>query len=251
MKCQNCGSNLNIEDKYCPFCGEPNPYAKRHQQEMDRYAKDYEKTRQDVLENTSRLNRRSVRITIIAILAALIAIAAFVLAQADNIRYWQEDRAIAAHADEYREVIEQYMEDRDYIGLYYYMSKNHLTYTRDLDEYSAVYDMSMYYKSIHSNLQTLWVKKSFPEKYTYVKESEVFEYIARDIEGLNEAIKPGDYRPERHEGNKMEYMEDLRDDAEALISGTFNVSIEDVRALREMNKSRIYVYLEDNYDEEE
>ena len=85
MKCQHCGNNLNIEDRFCPYCGQPNPFAVKHQEEMDRYEKDYQETKEDVLEQSSRFNRHTVRITIIAVLVALIAVTCFLLAKADDI----------------------------------------------------------------------------------------------------------------------------------------------------------------------
>ena len=45
MKCKYCGNNLNIEDKFCPYCGRPNPFAQKHQEEMERYEKDYSETK--------------------------------------------------------------------------------------------------------------------------------------------------------------------------------------------------------------
>ena len=94
MKCKHCGSNLNIEDKFCPYCGEPNPYATLHQKEMDKYKKDYQATKRDVLEQSSRFNRRTVKVTIIAIMVALIAAVMVLIFNVDNIRYWKEDRDI-------------------------------------------------------------------------------------------------------------------------------------------------------------
>ena len=73
MKCQHCGNNLNIEEIFCPYCGQPNPFAVKHQEAMRRFEKDYERTKKDVLEQSTRFNRHTVRITILAVLLALIA----------------------------------------------------------------------------------------------------------------------------------------------------------------------------------
>ena len=109
MKCQHCGNNLNIEDKYCPYCGQPNPFAVKHQEEMERFEKDYQETKEDVLEQSSRFNRHTVRITIIAVMVALIALTCFLLAKADDIRWWQMEKAIEAEAPAHREAIQQLM----------------------------------------------------------------------------------------------------------------------------------------------
>ena len=35
MKCEHCGYNLQLEDRFCPYCGKPNPFAAQHQREME------------------------------------------------------------------------------------------------------------------------------------------------------------------------------------------------------------------------
>ena len=52
MKCQCCGGNLNIEDKFCPQCGILNPFAVKHQEEMERYEDDYRQTKEDMLKRS-------------------------------------------------------------------------------------------------------------------------------------------------------------------------------------------------------
>ena len=34
MKCPHCGAQVGLEDKYCPFCGLPNEFAQKHQEDM-------------------------------------------------------------------------------------------------------------------------------------------------------------------------------------------------------------------------
>ena len=98
MKCEHCGYNLQIEDSFCPYCGQPNPFAVRHQREMQHFSREFQKTKQDVLEKSSRFNRRTVRITITAVLIAACAVMAFLCAAADDIRYMQNEKKIEAGA---------------------------------------------------------------------------------------------------------------------------------------------------------
>ena len=248
MKCKYCGNNLNIEDKYCPYCGKANPFAKKHQQEMDRFARDYEETKQDVLEESSRFNRKTVRITIIAVLVALIAVAFILVVKADDIRYWQEDRAIETRADEHSANIESLMADRDYTAVYHYMNDNHLTYSRALRKYDAVYDTSFRYNMFYENLMTLQLKKADSEKYRYYTDTELIEDISKNIHSVYEFMTPQEYNKEAYEGECMEYMEDLRDEVEILTAGYFGLTMEEARSMREMNQARINVFLEDHYE---
>lgn len=250
MKCKHCGNNLNIEDKFCPYCGQPNPYAVKHQEEMERYEKDYAETKIDVLEQSSRFNRHTVRITIIAVLVALIAVTCFLLAKADDIRWWQMERSIDAKAPVHREAIIELMDSRDYMGLYSYMNRNHITYTTSLREFDAVYDTTSRYRMFYQSLMTLQAKRSDEENYRYYTESELMEEIARNITALYEYMQLEDYNKEAYAEDKMAYMEDLRDHMETLVSGFFGLSSEEVKGMRSMTESRINVLLEDSYEKE-
>ena len=250
MKCQHCGNNLNIEDKFCPYCGQPNPFAVKHQEEMERFEKDYQETKEDVLEQSSRFNRHTVRITIIAVLVALIAVTCFLLAQADNIRWWQMEKAIKAEENVHREAIQQLMEDRDYLSLCSYFNRNHITYTDSLREYNAVFDTTTRYRMFYDNLMTLQAKKADEENYRYYTEGELIEDISRNIRALYDYMEPQDYNEEAYEEDKMAYMEDMRDQMEIMVAGYFGLTPEEAEGMRSMNASRINVLLEDSYEEQ-
>ena len=250
MKCKHCGSNLNIEDKFCPFCGEPNPYATLHQKEMDKYKKDYQATKRDVLEQSSRFNRRTVKVTIIAIMVALIAAVMVLIFNVDNIRYWKEDRDIKAHSAQYKAEIDQLMDDRDYLGVIYYFTEKHIAYSSSMEEYDNVYSSSQRYRMFYEDLMILQSKKAFPDKYAYYTQSELIEGLAKDIVGIYEELKPNEYHPERTQGEKMEYMEDLVAHMETMTAGYFGITTEEARAMRNMTTSRISVMLEDIYEKQ-
>ena len=48
----------------------------------------------------------------------------------------------------------------------------------------------------------------------------------------------------------MEYMEAVRDHMEAMVSGYFGLTPEEVKGMRSMTESRINVMLEDRYEQE-
>lgn len=248
MKCQHCGNNLNIEDKFCPYCGQPNPYAVKHQEEMERYEKDYQETKEEVLEKASRFNNKTVRITVLAVLVALIAVTGFIMAKADDIRWFQMERSVAAQAPEHKAAIEELVESRDYLSVYSYMTRNRITYTDALREFDAVYDTTSRYRSFYENLMILQEKKKGAENYSYYAETDILADIARNISGFYEYMEPQEYNTEAYEGEKMAYMEDLREHLETMVSGYFGLTAEEVQGMRTMTESRINVMLEDQYE---
>ncbi|MBO4831204.1 MAG: zinc ribbon domain-containing protein [Oscillospiraceae bacterium] len=247
MKCQHCGSNLNIEDSVCPYCGQPNPFAEKHQEAMRRFESDYEKTKRDVLEQTARFSKHTIRITILAVLVALIAGAAIFLIKADDIRWRMEEKRVESNASEHRAAISELMEERDYLALYSYFSKTNTRYSDALKEYDAVCDCSFQYRLFYDNLMMLQAKKADPDNYRYYTETELLEDIANEIRRINECMEPQTYNEEAYTEEKMTYMEDLRDSVETMVEGYFGLSREEVMETRGMTVARINVLLEDSY----
>ena len=52
MKCPHCGSPMGLEDEFCSFCGKPNEFAKKHQEDMKHYHKEFKETQEKVYKKT-------------------------------------------------------------------------------------------------------------------------------------------------------------------------------------------------------
>ena len=161
------------------------------------------------------------------------------------------ERKIDIEAPMHRAALDEIIADRDYMMLYSYMSRNRITYTRSLREYDAVYDTTSRYRMFYENLMTLQAKKADEERYKYYTDSEIIEDVSKNIFSLYEYMQPQEYNEEAYAKDKMEYMEDLRDHMEAMVSGYFGLSPEEVREMRTMSASRINVLLEDSYEKEQ
>ena len=247
MKCQHCGNNLNIEDSVCPYCGQPNPFAVKHQEAMRRFEKDYERTRKDVLEDSSRFNRHTVRITILAVLIALIAATAVFVLKADDIRWWRMEKRVEARAEEHREAIGRLMDERDYLGIHSYFTENELRYTDSFRDYDTVSDSVFQYRQFYTNLMILHGKKTDPDTYRYYSEAELLERIAEEIYRINECLKPQPYNEAAYTADKMAFVEGVRDRVEAMTESYLGLSREETLATRNMTAARINVLLEDSY----
>ena len=250
MKCQHCGNNLNIEENFCPYCGQPNPFAVKHQEAMRRFEKDYERTKKGVLEQSTRFNRHTVRVTILAVLIALIAVAAVLLIKADDIRWWRMEKRAESRAAEHRAAISELMDSRNYLGLYSYLSKNDIRYTDAFREYDAVCDSSSQYRQFYENLMMLQGKKNDPEAFRYYSREELLENTSKEIYRINECLKPQTYNEAAYTAEKIAYMESVRDRAETMMEGYFGLSREEALATRGMTVARINVLLEDHYGNE-
>lgn len=251
MKCPYCNNNLNIEDKFCPYCGKENEFAKEHQESMEHYEADYTATKADVIAETKRFQKKTIRITILAVLAA-IAAGMFILAMsADDINYARREKAVIAKSDQHKAAIEALMEERDYLGVDAYIDVNHISYARSLEEFYAVEQASHYYSYFYGNLLDLLTRRlDEPGKDYYTPSQEILTDMAKDIARINEACKVEKWYEERgcYTPEKMAYMQDLQDQVELLVSAYLGVPAEDAAEISELSEARITILLEDNYN---
>ena len=71
MKCPHCGAQIGLEEKYCPFCGLPNEFARKHQEDMDRYEQEFQQTQSEVYQKTRHFTSLTVPLTVIFVLILL------------------------------------------------------------------------------------------------------------------------------------------------------------------------------------
>ena len=251
MKCPYCNNNLNIEDKYCPYCGKENKFAKEHQESMEHYEADYTATKQDVIAETKRFQTKTIRITILAVMAASAA-GFFILAMsADDISYSRREKAVIAKSAHHKAAINALMEDRDYLAVNEYMDANHISYSDGFDEYYAVEQASSYYSYFYGNiLQILSRRLDDQEKTYYASEEELLTEIGKDIGKINEACKVEEWYEEKgcYTPEKLAYLTDLQDQVAVLVSAYLNVPLEDAKDMRAMSEARIIVLLEESYN---
>jgi hypothetical protein len=214
---------------------------------MDRYEKDYQRTKEDVLERSSRYISRNLKITIIAVLVALIAVCAFVFKNTDDICWEMMERSIASKAETYKHDIDQFMEDNDYLALDAYITRNRIIYSDGFFEYSAVFDVTQQYKYIYDDLMDLHCKRAGSENFIYTSEFDTIESISNKIHSFYEMSTPSEFHPEAFQGNKKEYMDALKEHLEIMISGYFGISLEDVAKMNNMSASKICLMLEGAY----
>ena len=246
MKCKYCGNNLQMEDKVCPFCGRTNPFAKQHQKEMERFSKKFEATRKNVLQESARFNRKTVRITILSVLVALCAVFAVLCVNADDIRYYRQDKAIERNADEYRAGIIERMEARDYIGLYCYMRENDLDYADPLQEYGRVYAASSYYSDVLADVMVLHARAHGSELNGYRTSQELLEAVAKNIHNINDVMDDS-YNPEYLAGDKGAYLEDMQEEIRLLFRSCLHLTEEEAEQIFTLSQARLTILLEEAY----
>lgn len=247
MKCESCGGNMGLEDLKCPYCGTPNPFARQHQEEMQRFEQEFAQTRDEVVTASRKTTGRHISVILLLVLLLLDMAGLGFAAMSSEIAYDIREKRIIEEADLHLANMEAYLQDGDYSGLSAYYTGNHLYALYEVDEvdaYSAVLRAASCYKwltedlgsrvqggsyrfqenSIHqtcatmaSNITKLW---NLEEEYSYKKEI----YLAAD---------------------KMVYIEDMRSRMALLLEVYAGLTKTEVRELVDMSESRIQKTLEE------
>ncbi len=244
MKCDSCGYNLNIEDNFCPHCGSKNIYAAKHSQEMEDFSRKFEATKEEVLENTKKFGEINIKITIVAVLVALIAIFVIIAFRADDIRYSRRQKDIRRNEDKHIEQIKAYEANKDIDGICRYMEVNDLSYVSSgkLRSYSGVYYVSYYYLGIESELRTLINRE---RNMSYYSDEYCIKHIVDMIGYLKSNISENSFDKDLLTEERGEYVEYVKGLIEDSIRVYCNLTKEEAASIWEMNPSRIGVMIEE------
>lgn len=247
MKCQHCGSNLNIEDNFCQFCGQPNPFAVQHQREMEQFTHDYIETKEEVIKETEGKSRRAGKITVLAVLFALVCIMLILVIKADDISYWRQDKKIADNKAKYEAVVREYMSEEDVLGLAYYAQENRITWNDSFREYDKMFSVASDYRRLYEYCAELR-QLDYLEYKNYSK-TEIIESISEYLQMMFEDYKREQYdKDEEFSDGKLEFMDATLAQAKLLVRTVFGISAEEADSLETMTEARINVLLEDSYE---
>ena len=248
MKCKFCGSNLQIEDELCPYCGKPNPHYIKHRQDMQAFQTDYQSTKQEVLAHVSKLNQRTVHITIIAVLVALCAVALVLCFLSNEIRDARIESEIARNRAVYEEQIKSYMEDVNPLSLSEYGRKYKLTYSEEMEEYSKIFSISWYYQYFYNYTVEL-MTEGVHEKYETLDEK--CESLGRFVESIYECRERQSYDKDFHfTPDKTAYMDAIAEKTELLLKAYYGLSDEEIRQIPELSRARLTILLAEGYQHE-
>lgn len=153
MKCEKCGAALQIEDEICPYCKAPNPFAKKHREDMKKYNRAFEETRQDITSKASLITPRAVRLILIAVLMALIILEiALTSILPHKIYRYRSERDFARNRDKYLAMMIEYEETGNWDALHALNTSKRIYNDSVLAEFNHVKDAADYFINIRSTL---------------------------------------------------------------------------------------------------
>ena len=216
MKCPHCAATIGIEDKFCPYCGTENPFAKQHQRDMDRYERAFENVRRDVTEKSRQTARITGPVILFAILLLLNFGALIFVRSAWDIGYAIREKQMETRADEYRDQLMIYLEAGDYAGFAGYWNANSLYMCDALEDLHVVNSASSAYSTIRSDILRLSGFGSF--ELSEESRKDTIDYIADQVVRLYDLESEYSYQSEKYltEANKQA-LADIRYETEVLL----------------------------------
>ena len=244
MKCPHCGAQIGLEEKYCPFCGLPNEFARKHQEDMDRYEQEFQQTQSEVYQKTRHFTSLTVPLTVIFVLILLNIVSFVFVAKSWDIGSGLQKQQIHSHLGKHQENIDTYIQNGDFCGLSYYYSQNSLYYEDAFDKYNALISASDSYRNIYRIL----VDTSSSCNNYYFDSDEISHTIttlARDVHDIYNLEDNYSYNAEEYftvETNAA--LTDLRTQTKAILVAYAGLTPEEAEALPDLSSRKQKEYLE-------
>lgn len=243
MKCNFCSGDLTIEDAKCPHCNADNPYYQAHRKDMAAFTGKFFATRKKVEERTEKFTRKSLFITVIAVLVTLNLAAILLLINVDSINYDRMLNKNTKDADKYAAIVSQMESDGDYLGINalganYYLRSGGTA----MAEYQAIIDASSAYYNFYSTILDIT-----NYRHLYSDNSELAERLSKNLNTLykiryvNSAELPDNpkYAPKH-----LDTMDDMLENCKALLTAYCGLTKEEADSLSDLTMAQRQVLIE-------
>lgn len=243
MKCPYCGYNLGLEDEYCPFCGKRNLLAKKHQEDMKRYQKEFSKTKKEVYEKSSRFANLTVPLIILFVLLILNIGGILFAASGWEIGTSMVKKQIVANKEIHQKNLDQFAAEGDFYGLSGYYNANSLYYSDEFNSYMAVVYAGESYYAIYSLLMDTLAEDS----YAFNEEnlSSTVYSIANNLDELFNIEQNYSYNREKYlQEDKLELIKAIQEQTKVILVTYGGLTQKEVDELPDLSMARQQEILE-------
>ena len=131
MKCPNCGSEMPLEYRFCPYCGAKNQAAEQHAADMAKYESEFARTKAEVENRSRHYGTNLVKAVAAAVLVILIIITMVINNNAWSFRRDLIRRQAEQHYDTVSESLCQSLAAGNYAEFSAFMDHYGLNYIYD------------------------------------------------------------------------------------------------------------------------
>ena len=244
---------MGLEDKFCPYCGSQNPFAKQHQKDMQQYQAQFEATRREVEKKANRFAGIAVPLTILGI--ALVILIASIIFAAKSYDIGEESKAkkIAEGEAGYRKSIEAALDARDYALVDEMYSVNDLYFVTNeyhnstLIDYSMIFRACQYYSMADETI-TKWTiggeqsysEERFVESCKYLAENLLNLYTVQDREWYDESCRTEE---------KLARISEMQEQMSALLITYGGFTEEEIAEIPDISEQKLARLLEERFSQ--
>lgn len=242
MKCPHCGSQLSIDDAFCPFCGHANEKAKEYTTTMKHYEEELSSVKHKVEKSTHFIKD----LVVFLIVAVVLCIANIVLVLM-NKNIYDVKRYIACidinrHYDEYCHTLDTLVSTGEYVVFDSFLYGKDIYLSPKMDSYSGLNSYTDQYNSIFEYMSILVfdeMGKSTPSK------DQALTYISGAINRFYQMYN-GDktsYPNYKIQENHWQQVEILNQKLRTLLSYYFSMTEQELDQLENMSDLQIAMFL--------
>lgn len=253
MKCKYCGSNLELENEVCPFCGRENTKAKKYVKIKNDYQKEFDETKQKVKKQV-KVNARTGRVIFIAlmllVLAAMSAISnqyADVGTRIDN-REQKLEQEVKKNINSISATLEDMEKNREYLKMRNYILTYSLSGHEEFDDYCRVFTAAESYGGIFNDIL------SIASGYDFFGERSTKDWcdsIARSVTTWNKYVE-GEFWHDAadspmHSGEHGAFLADAKVAVHDMVQVYFDLSDKQADAMWTMSEEELSNLLYEQY----
>ena len=228
MKCKYCGGDVTLDDHFCPHCGRPVDQSQRHHQEMKQYETEFEETRQEALEKISVSSGGGT---------------AVMEEKVEESEKNDITKVSKLHFAEYKEDVDTFLADRDYLALDSFISVHDLYDNKQFREYSEIFSAVGNYTRIYQGLQQL----AFSNRDTNYLYS--LQTLSRNYNDFYEAMDGRHYSWTEDIEKTEAAVAEMEADLAVLVQKYLGLTKEETDSLRGLSDTKRVILLESAIDE--
>ena len=242
MKCKYCGSNLTIDDAYCPYCGKPNSFAVKHRKQMQSFRNEYNDTKEEVIKKSNYFNGFTVKLTAIAILVALNVGVLLLLSHSWEIKNILLQNEVAKNLNAYTARLDSYEKNDQFMEFRQFFQGKDLTSADALEAYQNIYNVC----SDYSYFYIYFVSYLFDAETNFSSKSDNIEFMCNQIEQIYNHSTQNKYdKPEEFSPTHTAAMQRTVAKMEVLVQVYFNLTDDEMEQFPSMSNARRQVLLEE------
>jgi hypothetical protein len=210
---------------------------------MARYRQEYTRTKADVMQKTSLLQRQGSWLVILAVLLVALTAGVVLNVYAWDIGYSIRTDNVERGLDNDKQVLDGYLDQGDYGKFVGYYDANGLSLA-DMDEYQGVGTAARAYVNILYYALKTNDSTSHQFKPEYI--SGTCEYLAEDLSRIFTLEQRYSYNTERYlpEGKRV-YIDDIRERTATMAKAYFGLTDEDIQEIPNMSTKKLATIIEE------